>query len=73
MDPQGPQKFREKRKSMKVGAEQILHYPRAQSEVVVAVPPSSRKLIAPLFADLRDSGASWAVWSVEGLAGLVFH
>ena len=60
--PMGSGEFKESRNSMTIDDSQILHYPRAKSEIVVAVPPSTRNVIAPLFANLRDSGASWAVW-----------
>ena len=60
--PLGSQEFRKNRTAITIHNSEVLHYPRNKSEIVVAVPPSSRQLIAPLFADLRDSAASWAVW-----------
>ena len=60
--PMGSTEFKKQRNAMTIDESQILHFPRAKSEIVVAVPPSSRSIIAPLFANLRDSGATWAVW-----------
>ena len=60
--PKGSTKFNEDFRGTLVQPEQIRHYPKTANTVVMAVPPSTRAIIKPLFEDLYELKCSWAVW-----------
>ena len=60
--PIGSVDFNTKHETTLVEPQCLRDYPRALGDVVIGVPPSTRQLIAPMFSDLRESGARWAVW-----------
>ena len=60
--PSGGSGFNRNHSTTLVEPESLADYPRQNGDVVVAVPPSTRQLIAPMFNSLRESGAKWAVW-----------
>ena len=60
--PSGGNGFNKNRSTTMVEPEALADYPRQQGDVIVAVPPSTRRLIAPMFNSLKESGAKWAVW-----------
>ena len=60
--PIGSAEFNNKHDTTLVQPQCLRDYPRALGDVVVGVPPSTRQLIAPMFSDLKESGARWAVW-----------
>ena len=60
--PRGSTKFNKEFKSTLIQGNQIKHYPKSDSTVLVAVPPSTRAVIKPLFEDMYELNCRWAVW-----------
>ena len=60
--PKGSASFNKKFGATLVTVDQIKHYPKTEDTVILAVPPSTRAIIKPLFEGLYDSECKWAVW-----------
>ena len=60
--PTGSTKFNKKFRATSVPPDQIRHYPKSDNTVMLAVPPSTRAIIKPMFEDLYALQCKWAVW-----------
>lgn len=60
--PTGSTDFNTKFRSTSVAPDQIRHYPKSENTVMLAVPPSTRAIIKPMFEDLYELKCKWAVW-----------
>ena len=61
--PTGSKKFHSKHNTVHIENSEIKNYQRGEKSVVVAVPPSTRSIVQPMFQDLYDVGGAWAVWA----------
>ena len=60
--PKGSTEFNRRFRATSVSADQIKHYPKSENTVILAVPPSTRAVIKPMFEDLYELDCKWAVW-----------